>query len=91
MQRIEVEVNGVVQGVFYRVFVKEVAVKLGLVGTVRNTSRGSVKVVAEGNKDILLKFIAKCQDGPMAAQVETLKVSWKKAQENMTEFKVVYK
>jgi len=48
-------VRGVVQGVGFRPFVHGLAVRLGLSGTVRNTS-GEVEVEVEGPEDALARF-----------------------------------
>ncbi len=49
-------VHGIVQGVGYRAFVRYCALRIGVVGTVRNQQDGSVLVVAEGDRETLEKF-----------------------------------
>ena len=49
-------VHGVVQGVGYRAFVREVAEKLGISGAVKNSDDGSVSILAEGSEDALRRF-----------------------------------
>jgi len=51
--RARIRVTGVVQGVGYRFFVRNVAASLGLAGEVRNLSDGSVEVVAEGDRSLV--------------------------------------
>ncbi len=56
MMRITAVAKGRVQGVGYREFVLDCAHKTGIVGYVRNTPDGTVKIVAEGSKEALETF-----------------------------------
>ncbi|GEM_PF-2592819 len=49
---------GRVQGVFFRATAKEHAQKLGLKGTVRNCSDGSVELIAHGEEEAIQALIA---------------------------------
>ena len=46
--RVHVIVTGKVQGVFFRAFTRDEAVRLGLSGWVRNRPNGSVEAIVEG-------------------------------------------
>ncbi|MEM3841512.1 MAG: acylphosphatase [Candidatus Micrarchaeaceae archaeon] len=50
-------INGIVQGVGYRAFVKSAAEKRKLNGYVRNLENGSVEAVVFGNSDDIKLFI----------------------------------
>ena len=67
VQRISVEVRGIVQGVGFRPFVYQLARKRGLKGWVRNTS-GCVQIELEGEEEALESFLdcLKSQPPPMA-------------------------
>ena len=54
--RIFIVVHGFVQGVGYRNFVREKAVKLGIKGMVRNNREGSVEILADGDPEALQAF-----------------------------------
>ena len=54
MQRLEYEVFGKVQGVFFRKYTKKEADKLKLTGWVMNTEKGTVVGVADGER---LKYL----------------------------------
>ena len=56
MQRLEYEVFGKVQGVFFRKYTKKEADKLKLTGWVMNTEKGTVVGVADGEGLNLLIF-----------------------------------
>ncbi len=49
--RARLRVSGRVQGVWFRGFTREQALRLGLVGFARNLPDGSVEVVAQGRED----------------------------------------
>jgi acylphosphatase len=71
-------VSGRVQLVMYRDFAQRKARGLGVVGTVKNLPDGTVEVVAEGEKDVLEKYIALLKRGPVLAQVDAVAVVWQK-------------
>jgi acylphosphatase len=54
--RIQFQIHGKVQKVFFRKYTKLEADRLGLVGWVRNTLTGSVEGVAEGRSDRVGEF-----------------------------------
>lgn len=74
--RAELNIQGRVQGVFFRQSTKETAVRLGLTGWARNCPDGSVEVVFEGERQAVDVAIAWCRQGPTAAKVREVKVEW---------------
>ena len=75
--RAELKIHGRVQGVFYRQSTKETAVRLGLTGWVRNCPDGSVEAVFEGEKPAVDQAVEWSRQGPPAARVTDVVVSWK--------------
>jgi acylphosphatase len=65
-------VQGRVQGVGYRYFVRRQAEVLGVTGYARNRPDGSVEVVAEGPEEALRDFEARLREGPDFASVKGL-------------------
>jgi acylphosphatase len=61
-----------VQGVWYRGWTVDQATALGLDGWVRNRRDGTVEIVASGPDDAIATLIARCRQGPPAAQVERI-------------------
>ena len=57
-------ISGIVQGIFFRNFVKENAEKYDVKGFVRNLEDGRVEVFIEGNVDSVKKMIEICNKGP---------------------------
>lgn len=70
-----ITVTGTVQGVFFRANTQKVAEILGLKGYVCNQPDGSVYCEAEGEEEILVKFIQWCHHGPDKARVTYVSVS----------------
>jgi acylphosphatase len=72
-------ISGRVQGVFFRAFVLENAVALGLSGWVRNLPTGrDVEVQAKGEREKLEKLVTCLQNGPPSSFVEKVTVTWSK-------------
>lgn len=71
----KITVQGKVQGVYYRVSTKQMADILGLKGFVRNQPNGDVYIEAEGEEDMLVKFIQWCHHGPDGAEVKHVSVT----------------
>jgi len=62
-------VEGMVQGVGFRLFTWHLASRLGVSGWVRNLPDGRVEVVSEGTPDQLALLEAELSRGPRAASV----------------------
>ena len=63
-------ITGRVQGVGFRLFTEDAAVREGILGWVRNTSDGGVEVAAEGEAESLARFEQAIRHGPRAARVD---------------------
>lgn len=70
MRRVNIVVKGEVQGVSYRAYAKHEADKLGVCGWIANRRDGSVFVVAEGDDDMIARFVEWCSKGPPQAKIE---------------------
>lgn len=57
-------IDGTVQGVFFRAFVKQNAEKLNVKGFIRNLEDGRIEVFLEGDVDPMKKMIELCNKGP---------------------------
>jgi len=64
LKRLHATVSGRVQGVGFRNFVQEEALKLDLTGWVRNTREGDVEVVVEGPEPALSRLMVALRRGP---------------------------
>jgi len=73
------DVHGRVQGVGFRAYVYDVAQTLGVSGSVKNCRDGSVRVEAEGPRDLLDRLLLALRAGPPAARVERVIETWSEA------------
>ena len=83
-------ISGRVQGVYYRGFTEEVAESLGLKGWVRNLPDRRVEAVFEGERDAIEAAVKKCYEGPPAAHVADIDVTWEERLEGFADFSVRY-
>jgi acylphosphatase len=65
-------VDGRVQGVGFRYWVRMRAIELGLGGSVRNLADGSVEVEVEGAADAVARLKTLLADGPRHAEVSSI-------------------
>ena len=89
-KRLECKVSGRVQMVMFRDFVQRAATKLGVVGTVRNASEGHVSVVAEGEEEVLRKFLTFVKRGPLFARVDNVEEEWSEPLGGYKTFDILY-
>ncbi len=68
-------VDGLVQGVGFRVFSARCADDLGIEGYVRNVADGSVEIIAQGEPEELQAYVARLWRGPEAAKVAAVDVT----------------
>jgi len=81
-------VSGKVQGVFFRATTRSEAIKINVVGWVRNVSDGRVEAVFEGKRENVKQMIDFCRVGPRAAHVSRTDVRWEKYLGEFTDFKI---
>ena len=90
-QRLHAIVHGHVQGVSFRFYTVEAAMRLRVMGWVRNLPDGNVEVTAEAPQkglDELLKFL---QRGPSGAHVTQVEADWQDATGQFKDFRIIYK
>jgi acylphosphatase len=74
--RLIARVEGRVQGVGFRMFVRERAEALGLSGWVRNLPSGDVDLEAEGPRATLERLLRDLRSGPPASRVLHVHAEW---------------
>ncbi|WP_245574439.1 acylphosphatase [Desulfovirgula thermocuniculi] len=72
--RRHVFISGKVQGVYFRVYTRDEAARLGLTGWVRNRRDGRVEAVFEGEESAVEEILAWCRKGPPASRVDKVEV-----------------
>jgi acylphosphatase len=86
--RARILISGLVQGVFFRREITDLARRLGLSGWVRNLPDGRVEATAEGEKSKLDELIRFCQVGPAGARVNKVDVEWSDNRGEFNRFKI---
>lgn len=82
-------IQGMVQGVGFRVTSQQKAVQLGLNGWVKNLSNGGVELLAEGPEEQVDQFLEFIKEGPSRfANVENMKVDKSKNVEGYQKFEI---
>jgi len=87
-RRLELRVSGRVQGVCFRAYTQDEAVRLGLTGWVANCGDGSVEVVAEGDEHQLNALAMWCEHGPPSARVTSVDQRWAEATGEFSRFSI---
>jgi acylphosphatase len=88
--RARVWVSGRVQGVAFRAFTQQAALRRGLTGSVRNLHDGRVEVEAEGPRSDVEGLLAQLRVGPPGARVSDLDVRWEPPVHRDTDFVIRY-
>ena len=87
--RLDLVIQGRVQGVGYRYSAKMKAESLGILGSVQNLSDGSVFVTAQGEMEAMDNFVKWCYKGPPGAIVRNIEKVQGKTEE-FSEFRLLY-
>ncbi len=90
MKRYRIKAFGEVQGVFFRVFCRENADKLGLKGYARNMPDNTVEIVVEGDENKIKQFMGLCRKGPKAAAVDKIEVKEEEFRGEFDSFTIRY-
>ena len=83
-------IRGEVQWVGFRAFTERQAGRLGLTGFVHNLLDGAVEVMAEGDETSLKILLEELHQGPRAARVEEVSVTWQQATGKYKDFQIRY-
>jgi acylphosphatase len=78
-KRATVTIHGRVQGVGFRFATRREAERHGLSGWARNTARGTVEAVFEGDEAAIEAMVAWCRRGPVRARVSRVDLAWSEA------------
>jgi len=74
-QQQRVLIFGKVQGVGFRLWIRNVANTLSLVGSCKQLPDGSCEAIVQGEKNLVKQFVVACKRGPAEATVERVEVS----------------
>lgn len=82
-------INGIVQGIFFRIFVKENAEKNNVRGFVRNLDDGRIEIFLEGIINDVNKMMEICEKGPKHSQIKNVEIKPETFQD-FKEFKILH-
>ncbi len=82
--------RGQVQGVFFRATARDVAQRMGLMGTVKNMPDGSVEVHAQGKEEDLEAFVKKLSQEFYLDPNLPVKKELMEPVEDFEDFRIVY-
>ena len=88
--RAHLKIYGIVQGVFFRSNMRDLAVSLGVKGWVRNLPDGSVEAVAEGPEEAVEELVRWARKGPPSAVVDRIEVRYSKCERKYRGFRIKY-
>ncbi len=86
--RLHAIVEGLVQGVGFRMFVLEQANSLGLTGWVRNLPDSSVEITVEGQRSRIEQLLFRIETGPRGAYINNIKKEWGEAKGEFLTFEI---
>ena len=86
---VRIYIQGTVQGIFFRTFVKENAERHNVKGFVRNLEDGRIEVFLEGNTEDVDKMIELCKVGPKHSEIKKVDVREERFQDFKT-FKILH-
>ena len=72
---VHVLIHGRVQGVGFRFFVRRCAEQMNVGGWVRNRGDGSVELEAGGSHEDISSFVARIEQGPDTARVDSAEIT----------------
>ena len=88
MDRAEIIVNGLVQGVGFRYFVARLAENLELKGYVKNLYSGEVLTVVEGERYRIEDLFNQLKIGPRYADVRNAAIKWEEYKNEFSRFEI---
>ena len=88
--RVHLFIKGRVQGVFFRATLRDLALRLGINGWVRNLWGSGVEAALEGEEKQVKEMIDWSHQGPPGARVDEVEVDWEKHQGEFKSFSIRY-
>lgn len=82
-------VFGRVQGVGFRVFARQAALRHGITGWVKNLPNGRVEIFAEGEELALTEFLTDLYRGPVLSHVKDIDLTWERKDGQHESFEIL--
>ena len=87
-EAVQVLISGRVQGVGFRVWTRNEAMRLGLTGWVRNQDDGSVAALIVGSDDAISTMVERLKRGPAGASVSRVETETTLLEKVPTDFRI---
>lgn len=87
-KRAHLFISGRVQGVNFRYYTRQQALSIGVKGWVRNLMDRRVEAVFEGDEHLVQRMINWCHQGPSAARVDHVELSWEEPKGDLSDFSI---
>ncbi len=71
-ERQRIVIHGKVEGVGFRLWLRNVANSLSLAGSCRQLPDGACEVIVQGEKSLVKQFVVACKRGPTEASVDRI-------------------
>jgi hydrogenase maturation protein HypF len=89
IKRANIRVNGIVQGVGFRPFIYRIAKKYSLVGSVMNMGDAGVRIVVEGEEELIKEFLDTLRAHPPSiSRIDKTDVVWDKPHYDCKDFRI---
>jgi len=89
MLKAHILVQGLVQGVGFRWFVRMEAERIGLTGTVKNLNNGSVEIWTEGKKEEIEALVTRLQAGNGSSMIDNKSIQWLNCEHQWSDFSIL--
>ncbi|WP_064685378.1 acylphosphatase [Rhizobium bangladeshense] len=87
-EAVRVRISGKVQGVGFRMWTRDEALRLGLTGWVRNEADGSVAALVAGPYNAISTMIERLRRGPAGASVSGVETEVTRLEKMPTDFRI---
>jgi len=89
LERAQIHIRGIVQGVGFRPFIHRMVKEYGLTGTIKNTSSG-VELELEGERDVLSRFVKELPEkAPKLSVIEEIEASYSSELRGFADFQIL--
>jgi acylphosphatase len=89
-RRVHVWIRGRVQGVFFRAYTRDAALRTGVAGWVKNLPDGRVEAVFEGDSEKVARMLDWCKEGSPFSRVEQVEVTEETFEGSLETFEITY-
>ena len=90
MKLYRIYVSGLVHGVGFRYYVRDIAGKLNLTGYVKNISDGRVLIIAEGDEETLAALATELKTGYFGKNIKDIEVTEEGSSIQFTDFRISF-